>query len=67
MKLFFLSALAAVALSACSAAFTTGHDTSFERQGSAKCLNAPQQDQALLRGTAYNPLRCGPQAQPIPR
>ncbi|WP_375280717.1 hypothetical protein [Pseudooctadecabacter sp.] len=67
MKFDRLFAVAAALLTACSAVFTTSHDTSFERQGSAKCLNAPAADQPMLQGTAYNPLRCGPQAQPIPR
>lgn len=61
-------------LAGCSDAFlqnelvlNNGNDTTFERVGTQNCPDASPEDQQRLRGTVRDPLRCGPQAQPIPR
>lgn len=61
----FLALLPVVAiLSACSGGIgSTGNDTSFERVGTAVCTTGSIQ----AVGTASDPVRCGPQSQPITR
>jgi hypothetical protein len=49
----------------CSAIGSTGQDTSFERVGSLNCGDGSVQEQALVVGTDADPVRCGPQTQPI--
>ena len=50
-------------LSACAGISSTGNDTSFERTGAASCQTAA----ITTVGTAQDPVRCGPQAQPLTR
>ncbi|MEJ6399001.1 hypothetical protein [Yoonia sp. 208BN28-4] len=50
-------------LSACAGIGSTGNDTSFERTGVQSCTTAS----VTAVGTATDPVRCGPQAQPIVR
>ncbi len=67
-KSALLFALALPLVSGCDAVVgTTGQDTSFEREGTLTCEGTNVASQALVRGTEQNPVRCGPQAQAIPR
>lgn len=45
---------------------STGQDTSFERVGAAACPEIGTTTQVQVVGDASNPVRCGPQAQPLP-
>lgn len=67
-KKFFLCAAMLPLLAGCGALVgSTGQDTSFERQGTLNCEGTDIQTQSLVQGTANDPVRCGPQAQAIPR
>ncbi|MBB5722396.1 hypothetical protein FHS72_002022 [Loktanella ponticola] len=44
---------------------TTGQDTSFERVGTLNCTTGTPSEQAFAVGTARDPVRCGPQSQPV--
>ena len=44
---------------------STGQDTSFEREGTLNCEGANVASQDFVQGTSTDPVRCGPQSQPV--
>lgn len=67
-KILLFCTVVSPLLSGCSALIgSTGQDTSFEQQGTLDCVVTDVQTQELVVGTQTNPVRCGPQSQPITR
>lgn len=67
-KFALLSIVMTPLLAGCGAMIgTTGQNTSFEREGTLNCAGTDVETQDLVVGTVSNPVRCGPQSQPIPR
>ncbi|MEL6573068.1 MAG: hypothetical protein AAFQ64_15495 [Pseudomonadota bacterium] len=44
---------------------STGQDTSFGREGTLDCQGANVTSQDFVQGTSTDPVRCGPQSQPV--
>ena len=67
MKWSGVAAAALITLSSgCAAVIgSTGQDTSFERVGTLNCDGTDVTSQSYVQGTAADPVRCGPQSQPV--